>query len=83
MSAITDLLKYNPITVNMYNRMLDGRCRTVEGYVFVATTGRSGSQSLSKIFQAADDAVCFHEPYPIMYADYPDPENKKAYFRHL
>ncbi|MCB2231491.1 hypothetical protein KQH82_12305 [bacterium] len=83
MSGFIDLLKYNPLVVNLYDSILDGKCRTVDGFVFVATTGRSGSQSLSKIFQAADDAVCFHEPYPIMASDYPDPETKQAYFRHL
>lgn len=83
MSGLVSLIKYNPLVVNLYDSILDGKCSTVDGYVFVATTGRSGSQSLSKIFQAADDAVCFHEPYPIMASDYPDAHTKDAYFHHL
>ncbi len=83
MPGLTEFIKYNPLVVALYDSILDGKCGSVDGYVFVATTGRSGSQSLSKIFQAADDAVCFHEPYPIMASDYPNRDTKDAYFRHL
>lgn len=73
-------LKYNSLTVATYNALLRYRCRNVRAYIFVATTGRSGSESLSKIFEAAGDAVCFHEPYPIMYNDYPKGTDPKRYF---
>jgi len=81
MTGLAGLLKYNRVSVGLYDWLLERRCREVEAYIFVATTGRSGSESLSKIFQAADRAVCFHEPYPLMYADYPNPSHKSEYFR--
>jgi len=83
MAGIVEAIKYSPMVVGFYEKMLESKCRSVDGYIFVATTGRSGSDSLSKIFQAADDAVCFHEPYPIMFSDYDDPATKKAYFDKL
>lgn len=83
MAGLVEAIKYSPMVVGLYEKLLAGKCESVEGYIFVATTGRSGSDSLSKIFQAADDAVCFHEPYPIMYSDYPDPATKRTYFDKL
>ena len=35
-------------------------------YIFVLTTGRSGSGSLSSIFQESLEVNSFHEPYPIL-----------------
>ncbi len=80
MTSISESLKYNPLSVSLCNMYFNGRCRRVDGYVFVATTGRSGSESLSKIFQAADRAVCLHEPYPIMLNTPEDPSVREAYF---
>lgn len=77
------LIKHNPLTVYSYNKILDYRCKSVKGYVFVATTGRSGTHSLAKIFQAVNNAVCLHEPYPIMYNDYPQGADKKDYYNKL
>ncbi|WP_346863275.1 hypothetical protein [uncultured Draconibacterium sp.] len=37
-----------------------------ESYIFVITTGRSGSGTLSKIFKNIELVNSFHEPYPIM-----------------
>jgi hypothetical protein len=69
MSAAMDRVKYSPLVASAYNRWLILRNRGVEAYVFVATTGRSGSQSLAQIFAAAERAACFHEPYPMMLAE--------------
>lgn len=76
-------LKHNCIPVYVCNKILDYRCRKVKAYIFVATTGRSGTVSLSKIFQGVDKAVCFHEPYP--YMSYPSPSeiDKNAYFHDM
>jgi len=76
-------LKYSRIVVSLYNWILDFRCRHVESYVFVATTGRSGSGSLSRIFEAVDGAVCLHEPYPIMLNDAPERISRDEYFNDL
>lgn len=83
MAKLVEKIKYSSAVVGVYDKILDSRCKDVEAYIFVATTGRSGSESLSRIFEAADRAVCFHEPYPIMFSDYPDPDHREEYFRDL
>jgi len=69
--------------VALLNRILDFLCQNVNAYIFVATTGRSGSDSLSRIFDVVEDAVCYHEPYPIMFNDYPKGTNRKDYFEKI
>lgn len=76
-------LKYSTPVVESYRAIQLVLCRKVEAYVFVATTGRSGSQTLSAVFEAADDAVSLHEPYPIMYSDHPPSVEKEGHFRRL
>jgi hypothetical protein len=82
-NAIQTILKYNPLVSGIYNVFMDFLCKDVKAYIFVATTGRSGSESLSRIFDAVDGSVCFHEPYPNMFNDYPEGINEKEYFRKL
>ena len=76
-------IRYHPTFVNLYDRYLDLLCRDVEAYVFVATTGRSGSETLARVFDAAESAACFHEPEPIMYRDYPPGMDRNSYFDDL
>ena len=79
-------LKRQPATVFLYNGLLDLCCRDVQGYIFVATTGRSGTTSLCRVLeQAVDGAICFHEPHPIMFSDYSREKHvdREEYFRHL
>ena len=80
--SLVESLKYSPAVVGLYEKILEQRCASVDSYIFVATTGRSGSTSLSRIFEAADNAVCLHEPYPAMQSRHPDPASKKAFFEH-
>lgn len=42
-------------------------CKEVESYVFVATTGRSGSNTLGRIFETVRDGISIHEKYPALY----------------
>ena len=74
-------LKHNPLTVYTLNKILDFRCRNVKAYIFIATTGRSGTATLSKIFTAVDNAVCLHEPSPVMFNDYPPGTDRVPYFK--
>lgn len=75
--------KYNPVIVSIYNKILDYQCQNVQAYVFVATTGRSGTESLSRIFKAVEGSACFHEPYPIMFNDYSPHTDIEQYFHDL
>ncbi len=89
MVNLNEIIKYNPLTVSLTEKYVSSRAQTVEAYIFMATTGRSGSKSLARVFEAADDAVTYHEPYPIMFSHFPDldeppkGEARKEYFRKL
>ncbi len=89
MGLVNDLIKYNPLSVALYEKYVTAKTKDVEGFIFMATTGRSGSKSLSRVFEAADRAVCFHEPYPIMFSHFPELKEppkgaaRKEYFRKL
>jgi len=89
MGKLNDIIKYNPLTVSLTEKYVNSRSRDVEAYIFMATTGRSGSKSLARVFEAADNAVTYHEPYPIMFSHFPDLEepprgaDRKEYFRKL
>lgn len=76
-------LKHNPISFYILDKWLDFQCHNVRGYIFVATTGRSGSSSLTRIFTALENAVCFHEPHPIMTNDVPPGMDSTTYFKKL
>jgi hypothetical protein len=41
-------------------------CRDVERFIFCATTGRSGTESLSAILAAGQGVISAHEPFPVM-----------------
>ena len=81
--SLVELIKYNPLSVYLTDQYYSQKSNSTKMFIFVATTGRSGSQSLAKIFNAVDDAVCFHEPYPIMFNDYADDGRKEGYFSRL
>jgi len=63
------------------------RARTVERLVFTATTGRSGTLTLARIFARIPGCRALHEPYPIMNdealraATYGDSEAVERFYR--
>jgi len=59
-------LKHNTVTASIANLLLRPLTRNVEAYIFVATTGRSGTASLEKILAAVNGCITFHEVYPKM-----------------
>ena len=79
---VPKFIKRNAIVVYSYNKYLEIACRDVESYIFVANSGRSGSTSLAKIFEAVDDIVCLHEPSPVMINEYGE-NDKQTYFKKL
>lgn len=58
--------KYNRITAALAKAFLWRRSRNLEKVVFVATTGRTGTMTLARLFDALDGVVAYHEPFPIM-----------------
>lgn len=59
-------LKHNPLTSRALSLLTGHRGDNLKTLVFTATTGRSGTKSLARIFSAVDDCVAFHEPHPVM-----------------
>lgn len=80
---INELLKRNSVSLYMADKVLDLICNDVKSFIFVATTGRSGSNSLTKLFSLIEGVSSFHEPFPIMYNDYPLDKDKNKYFEKI
>ncbi len=59
-------IKRTPLVGTLYGLWLSLKTRKVESFVFVATTGRSGTDSLTTILKSIDGAITYHEPHPIM-----------------
>lgn len=59
-------IKRNAITVRATQSYYDLRNWKLNKVIFTATTGRSGTTSLWKIFSAVPGCRAFHEPYPIL-----------------
>lgn len=62
--------KRNPITARLYRYFWDKLHQGNDPkFVFVATTGRSGTEFLQKIFASLPGCSSHHEPWPIMADD--------------
>ena len=62
--------KRNRWIVSASIRFLEWRCRDVRSFAFVASTGRSGTTTLARLFEDLPSCVALHEPYPAMKSDY-------------
>ena len=75
-------IKQNPLVLKManllYRQVIPSR---TESYVFVATTGRSGSNTLANLFTAVPDSICLHEPHPVLYNPDDPRRISESYFR--
>jgi hypothetical protein len=61
-----DWLKRSDFAVALARKYFQYRSRNLQKVIFTATTGRSGTKSLAKLFSMVPECVAFHEPYPIM-----------------
>jgi glycosyltransferase involved in cell wall biosynthesis len=61
-----NVFRFSRLSYTIYNLYLSLLNRGVKYYVFVATTGRSGSNSLTETLKILDNSCSQHEPYPIM-----------------
>ncbi len=67
--AIYEFVRKNIISASIYNFILKIRCSTVKSFIFCATTGRSGTETLSRLINVATNVRSLHEPYPKMKND--------------
>lgn len=63
-------IKRNPLVVGTAIRLLERRCQHVRSFAFVASTGRSGTTTLARLFEGIPSCVARHEPYPAMKSDF-------------
>jgi len=59
-------LKHNPLVAAIARPALWLRTRELEKVIFTATTGRSGTLALAKLFAAVPDCIALHEAHPVM-----------------
>ncbi len=62
-------VKRNPAVTSLARAYYQLRTANLEKVIFTATTGRSGTLTLAKLFSAIPDCLSLHEPYPIMNGD--------------
>ena len=60
-------LKHNSVVAALALQILKLRTRGLEKLIFTATTGRSGTLTLARIFSAVPDCIAVHEGHPIMH----------------
>ncbi|MEI6668895.1 MAG: hypothetical protein WCP29_12120 [Acidobacteriota bacterium] len=59
-------VRHSALVTSLARRFLRIRTSRLERLVFTATTGRSGTLTLTRLFSLVPDCASFHEPYPIM-----------------
>lgn len=62
-------IKVNSLTGLIARHLGKRLARDVESFVFVSSTGRSGTNTLANLFNAVPECVALHEPHPVMKAD--------------
>jgi hypothetical protein len=80
-------LKHNDLVAALAKPVLSSLTRRLERVIFTATTGRSGTMTLAKLFSIVPDCVALHEPGPQMHgrvlkaASYGDPDFVSRVYR--
>lgn len=59
-------LKHSALVATPVRRSLQVMTRGLERVIFTATTGRSGTMTLSKLFSMVPGCAALHEPHPVM-----------------
>ena len=59
-------LKHNRIVAGLARRLFRLRARGLQRFIFTATTGRSGTLTLTKLFAAVPGCRAVHEAHPVM-----------------
>jgi hypothetical protein len=82
-------LKHNPLVAGVARLGAWARNRDLERVIFTATTGRSGTTTLTRLFSAVPSCMSLHEPWPPMSgaalhaASYGDVRFQRVAFRRV
>lgn len=63
-------IKHSAPVATLARLYLNARNSSLETVIFTATTGRSGTQSLQRLFSAIPGCIASHEPYPTMHDEW-------------
>ena len=81
MHSLIKKIKYSALSYTFYDLFLKLRADRAKAFIFVATTGRTGSTSLRTIFGGLPRCASFHEPYPLMANRCPPGVDRNRYYR--
>lgn len=67
MNSFFNHMIYNKYTAKLTNKYYETKLKGLKSFIFIATTGRSGTLTLVDIFNQLDECIALHEPYPAMH----------------
>ncbi|PCJ93828.1 MAG: hypothetical protein COA46_02085 [Porticoccaceae bacterium] len=67
MKQLINHLIHNKYTAKLINTYYETKLKKLKSFIFIATTGRSGTLTLVDIFNQLDHCIALHEPYPAMH----------------
>lgn len=67
MNSFFDHIIHNRYTAKLANKYYESKLKNLKSFIFIATTGRSGTLTLVDIFNQLDQCIALHEPYPAMH----------------
>lgn len=67
MNSFFDHMIYNKYIAKLANRYYEFKLKNLKSFIFIATTGRSGTLTLVDIINKLDQCIALHEPYPAMH----------------
>jgi hypothetical protein len=81
MGSIIKRIKYNFLSYALYDLFLRAAPDKTKAFIFVATTGRTGSTSLRTIFGGLSNCASFHEPHPLLGNKCPAGMDRTEYYK--
>ena len=83
MASLAKRIRTSALTYSLFRWYLRFFPDRTRGFVFVATTGRSGTDSLSTVLNTLPNCASFHEPAPLMGDNSPPGSDRMSYYKKL
>jgi hypothetical protein len=81
MHSVVKKIRYNSLSYCLYDLFLRMAPDKTKAFIFVATTGRTGSTSLRTTFNGLNNCASFHEPHPLLGNKIPAGANRHEYYK--